>query len=198
MSAIRLPDFTRHELDETYDFYSGMLPGELAFNDADFEELWNNHPEEFHEIQIHGRRVKTPRWQQAYGKDYHYTGRVNRALEVPPRLVPLLKWCQEAIDPRLNGILLNWYDGRLNHYMGAHRDSTINMCDGSSIVTLSLGEERIFRLRPWKGRGMRDFPAPHGTMFIMPYATNLAWTHEVPKAKRFQQRRISITLRAFH
>lgn len=23
---------------------------------------------------MHGRKVKTPRWQQAYGADYRYTG----------------------------------------------------------------------------------------------------------------------------
>lgn len=189
--------FTCHELDGTHTFYSGRVPPHLEINDSQFEDLWNEHPNEFHEIMMHGRLVKTPRWQQAYGKDYHYTGNVNKALSVPPLLEPLLAWTQEMFDSRLNGILLNWYDGNLDHYIGAHRDSTINMYEGAPIVTVSLGQERIFRLRPWKGRGMRDFPAPNGTVFVMPYATNQAWTHEVPKSKRYQKRRISVTLRAF-
>ena len=29
---------------------------------------------------MHGRKVKTPRWQQAYGADYRYTG--NTAIDV--------------------------------------------------------------------------------------------------------------------
>ena len=72
------------------------------------------------------------------------------------------------------------------------------MIDGAPIVTISLGEERIFRLRPWKMASERvDFPAPDGTVFVLPYATNQRWTHEVPKQKRRTGRRISITLRAF-
>ena len=64
-------------------------------------------------------------------------------------------------------------------------------------MTVSLGEERVFRLRPWKQAGRVDFPARDGTAFVLPYATNLRWTHEVPPSKRRTQRRISITLRAF-
>jgi len=141
--------------------------------------------------------VKTPRWQQAYGMDYFYTGRINAAEPVPQILSPLLKWMQENIDERLNGILVNWYDGSLKHYIGRHRDSTANMVEGAPIVTVSLGEERVFRLRPHDGAGRRDFPASDGTVFIMPYETNLAWTHEVPHHRRLAGRRVSITLRSF-
>ena len=197
MAESSYPGMTCHWLDDSHMFHAGKLPAALEFGDSEFHQLWQEHPDEYHEIMMHGRLVKTPRWQQAYGKDYHYTGNTNRALPVPPRLEPLLQWTKQTFDQRLNGILLNWYDGSLNHYIGAHRDSTTNMCDGAPIVTVSLGEERVFRLRPWKQRGMKDFPAPNGTMFVMPYATNQAWTHEVPKAKRFQGKRISVTIRAF-
>ena len=69
--------------------------------------------------------------------------------------------------------------------------------EGAPIVTLSLGEERVFRLRPWKGKGFRDFPTTNRTALVLPYATNRAWTHEVPHAARFTGRRISVTFRAF-
>ena len=36
-----------------------------------------------------------------------------------------------------------------------------------------------------------------GGVFVMPYATNLAWTHEVPHFARDRGRRVSVTLRAF-
>ena len=36
-----------------------------------FDALWQMHPQVFHEIKMHGQLVKTPRWQQAYGVDYH-------------------------------------------------------------------------------------------------------------------------------
>jgi alkylated DNA repair dioxygenase AlkB len=184
-------------LDRACTFLEGRLPDDLSEElRARFEELWALHPETFHEITIHGRSVKTPRWQQAYGADYHYTGRVNRALPVPPLLEPLHEWAR-GIDARLNGVLLNWYDPASEHYIGKHRDSTVDLIEGSPIVTISLGGARTFRLRPWRGEGKRDFRAEHGTVFVMPYATNLAWTHEVPHFARDRGRRISVTLRAF-
>jgi alkylated DNA repair dioxygenase AlkB len=155
------------------------------------------HPEKYYEIMIHGRLVKTPRWQQAYGVDYHYTHATNVALPIPPPLVPFLAWANTVIDGRLNGILINWYDGRLKHYIGKHRDSTKHMVDGSPIVTISFGESRTFRLRPWKKKGYRDFPADDGKVFVMPYETNRKWTHEVLHATGSFGRRISVTARAF-
>jgi alkylated DNA repair dioxygenase AlkB len=189
--------FTSHDLGDGHLFHVGPLPEPLHADEQGFESLWSMHPDEYHRIMIHGREVETPRWQQAYGEDYHYTGQVNKALPLPASLEPLLAWAHSAIDPRLNGLLLNWYDGRLDHYIGAHRDSTTLMMPGAPIVTVSLGEERTFRLRPWKGKGYRDFRAADGAVFILPYATNEAWTHEVPHSARRRGRRISITLRAF-
>lgn len=155
--------------------------------------LWSS---KYHEIMIRGKLVPTPRWQQAYGRDYHYSGQDNRALPVPPLLQPLLDW-SHAIHPMLNGLLLNWYDGSFGHYIGKHRDSTKNLHSNAPIVTISFGEERIFRLRPHQATGMLNIRATDGKVFIMPYATNLAWTHEVTKSTCCKGRRISVTVRAF-
>jgi alkylated DNA repair dioxygenase AlkB len=189
--------FECHDLGDAHTFWTGRLPDNLRFDAANFEALWRMRPPEYHEILMHGRVLKTPRWQQAYGMDYRYTRRVNRALPVPLLLEPLLAWARTQIDERLNSILVNWYDALLGHYMGRHRDSTGEMLKGVSIVTVSLGEERIFRLRPYRGKGRRDFPALDGSVFIMPYETNLAWTHEVPRARKFSGSRISVTFRGF-
>ncbi|AKF08588.1 alpha-ketoglutarate-dependent dioxygenase AlkB [Sandaracinus amylolyticus] len=189
--------FTRHALDETHALHEGELPPALRPDAATFERLWALHPDAFHEIKMHGRLVKTPRWQQAYGADYRYTGNVNRALPVPPELEALHEWARTMIDPRLNGLLLNWYDAAHEHYIGKHRDSTINMVEGTPIVTVSFGSERAFRLRPWRAQGLRDFAVRDGTVLVMPWETNLAYTHEVPHAARSEGRRISVTLRAF-
>lgn len=178
-------------------FFSARLPAELTLGPVAFEALWDQHPSDYHLIKMHGRTVATPRWQQAYGNDYHYTGRVNAALPITPILSPFLAWSRAHIDERLNGLLLNWYDAELSHYIGRHRDSTKNLVQGSPIVTISLGAARVFRLRPWRRQGFIDFPATDGTVFVLPYATNLTWTHEVPHTASARGRRISITARAF-
>ena len=78
------PEFESHLLDERHHFFAGKLPDELRPDAARFETLWNLHPADYHVIKIHGRLVNTPRWQQAYGADYHYTGRTNVALPMTP------------------------------------------------------------------------------------------------------------------
>jgi alkylated DNA repair dioxygenase AlkB len=195
-----LEGFICHQIGADFKFFTGKLSDALLPSVAEFDSFWEIHPQEYHEIKIHGRLVKTPRWQQAFGVDYHYTGRINKAFPVPPVLEPFLRWSRVNIDDRLNGILLNWYDGALDHYIGAHRDSIKNMVPGCPIVTISVGEERIFRIRRWPARVKAepvDFSARHGTVFVMPWETNQAFTHEVPSSTRHKGRRISITLRAF-
>lgn len=189
--------FEQHPLDEKHRVFSYRIPDDLLLYDDQFEELWNLHPAEHHEIKIHGRTVKTPRWQQAYGADYYFSGQTYGAEETPEVVQPFLEWAQTAIFPQLNGILVNWYDGQFDHYIGKHRDSVANMIEGAPIATISLGEERKFRMRPWKQSGFQDFPAPNGSVFVIPYETNLTWTHEVPPSKKLNGRRISITMRAF-
>ncbi len=189
--------FTLHQLDENHEFWTAYLPGEINFNQSQFDELWDMHPSDFKELKIHGRLVKTPRWQEVYGVDYHYTGVKNKALPIPSLLKPLHQWSQHNIDNCLNGMVINWYDGQLGHYMGKHRDSTVNMVQGTSIVIISFGEERIFRLRPWKGKGYKDFTTTQGSVFVIPYQTNKTWTHEIISSKRHLGRRISITFRGF-
>ena len=193
----RFDGFHCHDLGNGHTFYTGLLPPGLALEAAPFETLWQAHPAEYHVIKMHGRLVPTPRWQQAFGVDYHYTGRTNTALPLLPQLAPLLDWAREAVDKGLNGVLVNWYDGERRHYIGRHRDSTVNMVTGAPIVTISFGEERIFRLRPWRGSGATDFPARDGGVFVMPYETNRAWTHEVPHSAQRTGRRISVTIRGF-
>jgi len=189
---------TPHPLDDAHHVVLGALPGALSGDDlATFEQWWALHPDDFHEIMMHGRMVRTPRYQQAYGRDYRYTGNVNAALELTREMEEILGWCTEHVDERLNGLLFNWYDGAENHYIGAHRDSTSGLVPDSPIVTISLGEERVFRMRPWKKKGFTDFVLGHGDVLIIPSETNAAWTHEVPNFARYEDRRISITARAF-
>lgn len=170
---------------------------EFRLSETTFEQLWNHHPPEFHEVRMHGRWVKTPRWQQAYGRNYTYTGSRNNALPLPPPFEKYLEWSRQHVDKRLNGLLLNWYDGTAKHYIGKHRDSTTGLLDGTPIVTISHGEERIFRMRPYGGSGFRDFPVRAGDVVVVPWETNQTFTHEVPHFARYGGRRISVTLRAF-
>lgn len=193
-----LHEFARHDLGDGCEFFAGDLPTQLVWDAELFNHIWTMHPADKPRIHLHGRRVEIPRWQQAYGRDYHFSGQNSPALPIPEVLQPLHEWARSEIDERLNGLLLNWYDGP-GHYIGPHRDSRKNMIPGAPIVTVSFGETRVFRLSRVLDNQKRivDFPASNGSIFVMPYATNLVWKHGVPKSTRYVGRRISVTVRAF-
>jgi alkylated DNA repair dioxygenase AlkB len=178
--------------------HRGRLPDDLILDARDFQALWNLHPDEFPLLRIHGRLVKTPRWQAVFGSPYHYTGILHAAAPVPAAIRPYLEWTKSVVEPRANGIVVNWYDGALGHYIGRHRDSTKNMIVAAPIVTISFGQSRTMRFRRWRGHTVHDIQVHHGDVTVIPYATNLAWTHEVPRSAKLLGKRISITLRAFH
>jgi len=183
--------------DSNHGIWQQQLPHDMCDTTDNFDRLWQLHPQHFQRIFLHGREVKLPRWQQAYGKDYHFSGKSSRAKLVPDLLEPYLNWARKSIDSNLNGMLLNWYDASLGHYIGAHRDSEVGLTKNSNIVMISLGESRITRFRPYLGKGYHDIQVNHGDVLIMSLATNRDFKHEVPKFKRDQGRRISITLRCF-
>jgi alkylated DNA repair dioxygenase AlkB len=177
--------------------YLSFLPSELLPSVEEFEAIWSLHPPTFTEIMIYGKKKPVPRWSQSYEHDYVYSGQVNNALPLPPALAPLLRWAQNNVDVRLNGLLVNWYDGSKGHYIGKHRDSTNGLVKGSPICIISLGEQRTLRMRPWKQKGAKDFSLENGSCAVIPWDTNLEWTHEIPHLKKNTGRRISVTMRAF-
>ena len=177
---------------------TGCVPKKLIPDEEMFESLWELHPSEFSEIFIHGKMVKVPRWDQAYEKDYPFAKQVAQALPAPEIVLPYLQWCQSEIDARINGLFVNWHDGSLNHYHGKHRDSVQGLIHDTPIVTVSLGEQRVFRLRTYPdGRPLQDITLDNGDLVVIPWETNQKWTHEVPKFARYKGRRISVTMRAF-
>ena len=173
------------------------LPHNLICKPCEFEDLWALHPLKFPTIFLHGRQVSLPRWQQAYGINYYFSGQSSQAEPVPECLAPYLSWAQQHLDVRLNGMLLNWYDGRKGHYIGAHRDSTKGLVNDSVICMISLGGSRVMRFRPISRSGFTDIDVDNGDVIIMPLSTNTHFKHEVPGFKRNKDRRISITLRCF-
>lgn len=123
--------------------------GEIL-KDVSFDQIWNLHPENYGQVRIQGRVINTPRWQQTYGKSYSYTGMNHEALEIPDELQPLINYVNsfDYTDDckKFNQMLINWYENG-HHYIGAHSDDTKQLVKNSSIVSITLGAERVFRLK---------------------------------------------------
>lgn len=189
--------FEHHPLDDAFSVWSTTLPPQVLPQADTFEVLWRMHPDHHPTVRIMGRPVPIPRWQQAYGRNYAFSGGTSVAQPTPPAFAPFLAWARSTIDARLNGLLVNWYDPAQRHYIGKHRDAADGLVPDAPILTLSLGAQRTLRMRPWQGRGMIDLPADVGSVYAIPARTNRAWTHEIPHFARDIGRRISVTIRAF-
>ena len=123
-------------LDNASYLATGTQTGHLRVNESAFRALWVLHPKEYHQIRTYSRMVATPRWQQAYDHDYRYTGNLNKALPMFRAIKPLFDWAQNSSEHRLNGILINWYDGSKGHYIGPYRDSPEGLIEGAPIVMI--------------------------------------------------------------
>src|SRR4051794_11463939 len=109
------PDFSHnfqcHPLDADSHVCMGSLPIGLIPDDVLLERLFAMRPVERQFVRIRGPLVAIPRRQATYGADYSFAGIVLHAVRTPSILKPFRDWARKEIDHRMNGLLLNWYDG---------------------------------------------------------------------------------------
>jgi alkylated DNA repair dioxygenase AlkB len=190
------PGFTSEPLSNTgLSIYRGSLPAPWVPSSEAFEALWEMRPPQKPFVHLREYSGFAPRWHKAYGEDYAFAGLVARAEPVPEVLAPLLAWTRANIDPRFNGILVNWYDAALRHKIGRHRDSPIRRLKGCPIVTISLGATRLFEMHV--RRKALGFLVENGDVIVIPDETNAKYAHAVPHREEDVGRRISVTVRGF-
>ena len=91
-----------------------------------------------------------------------------------------------------NAALCNLYRNG-NDSVGLHADAEPEM--GPVIASVSLGAERLFRLKRQDGTVAFAERLPHGSLLIMAGATQQNYKHEVPKEPSINQVRINLTFR---
>jgi alkylated DNA repair dioxygenase AlkB len=80
-----------------------------------------------------------------------------------------------------------------NDSVGLHADAEPEM--GPVIASVSLGAERLFRLRSRSGRMAFAEKLQHGSLLIMAGDTQKNFRHEVPKEPGISEPRINLTFR---
>lgn len=147
-----------------------------------------------------------PRDEAYYGDpetSYTYSRREYQPLPWIPELQSLRGRVKAATPPiayenlRLpntgyNAVLCNLYRSGMDS-VGLHADAEPEM--GPVIASLSLGQERLFRLKKKKGSVVFSERLPSGSLLIMAGATQKRFVHEVPKQSEIQQPRINLTFR---
>jgi alkylated DNA repair dioxygenase AlkB len=137
------------------------------------------------------------------GTHYTYSRREYKPLPWIPELLSLRGRVEEATPTSAyansglakvgyNAVLCNLYrDG--NDSVGLHADAEPEM--GPVIASVSLGAERLFRLKRKDGSVAFAERLPSGSLLIMSGKTQKNFKHEVPKEPEVTQPRINMTFR---
>jgi alkylated DNA repair dioxygenase AlkB len=151
-------------------------------------------------------KYAVPRDEAYYGDpgtNYTYSRREYEPLAWIPELLALRSRVEEATPavayanlslPKLgyNAVLCNLYRNG-NDSVGLHADAEPEM--GPVIASISLGAERLFRLKGQNGSVAFAERLAHGSLLIMAGKTQKNFRHEVPKEPDVAQARINLTFR---
>lgn len=178
-----------------------FLPAEEAtglFNILLTKCSWQRHRSSF--------KYAVPRDEAYYGdpgSNYTSSRREYKPLTWIPELLSLRTRIEEATPeiaysdmslPRMgyNAVLCNLYKNG-NDSVGLHADAEPEM--GPVIASVSLGAERLFRLKGKDGTVAFTERLPHGSLLIMAGKTQKNFKHEVPKEPDVTLPRINLTFR---
>jgi alkylated DNA repair dioxygenase AlkB len=149
------------------------------------------------DILIFDKWVKVPRLMCWYGDPdalYKYSGVVHRPLPWTQELLGLRNKMERQCQCVFNSVLANLYrDGKDS--MGCHADSERALGKNPVIASLSLGEERLFKMHHKKTKQALDIHLAHGDLLVMGGTCQQHWVHSVPKTKTAKTPRINLTFR---
>lgn len=167
---------------------SGILLKALSANVA-----WKTHS-----IQIFGKTVSIPRLTAYYGDEgavYTYSGVSNHPLPWLPALRQLKLKIAQYTGVSFNSVLLNLYRSGSDS-MGWHRDNEPELGTNPVIASVSLGSERLFKMRPYREKiPVVPIVLTSGSLLYMSGETQHYWEHAVPKTSVSMEPRINLTFR---
>lgn len=146
-----------------------------------------------------GKESLSPRLVSAFGEkglEYYYTGQTRIAQEWIPELQSLKEKIEQHTGEQFNYVLVNRYDNGQN-YIGWHSDKRTNLTPGSSIVSVSLGQERTFQFKRIStkvtevSKNLGD-----GSMLVMNEKTQDLYKHCLPKRANVNGKRLNLTFRS--
>ena len=146
---------------------------------------------------IYGKSVTAPRLVAWYGDPkaaYTYSGVTHVPLPWSSPLKRLKSKIEILTNESFNSVLLNLYRNGQDS-MGWHADQEKELGINPCIASLSLGEERLFKLRHNDSNQSIDINLPSGSLLIMAGELQHYWKHSVPKTKKLKSARINLTFR---
>jgi alkylated DNA repair dioxygenase AlkB len=162
-------------------YHGAVLDEETA--DMIYEKLLHETPWKNDEWLIYNKHYLTPRKVAWYGSKRVW----------PDELVYIQEKVEALTGSRYRNVLLNLYEtGEIS--LGWHSDEESREED-SSIASVSLGAERIFKFRHNDSKETVPIVLEHGSLIEMKGILQNYWKHHLPKSKKAVFPRINLTFR---
>ena len=168
-----------------------------AESDQLFDRLKSGLAWQEEDIFIFGKWVKVPRLMCWYGDAeaiYSYSGVSHQPLPWTAELQSIRTKLQQYCNREFNSVLANLYrDGKDS--MGCHADDEKELGANPLIASLSLGDDRIFKLHHKRRKLNLELNLGHGDLLVMAGSLQHHWRHSIPKTKKPKAPRINLTFR---
>jgi alkylated DNA repair dioxygenase AlkB len=148
-------------------------------------------------IFIYGKWIKVPRLMCWYGDTdayYHYSGVTHQPLPWTSELQAIRQKIELQCQCVFNSVLANLYRHGQDS-MGCHADDEKELGLNPVIASLSLGEQRLFKLHHKTDKVQLDIVLNRGDLLVMAGVLQHHWLHSVPKTKKLKAPRINLTFR---
>ena len=175
------------------------VPAFLAPNEADrlLAEVIEAANWDVERLVMFGRQTVAPRltaWYGEPGASYRYSGVVRPAEAWLPPIRRLAERVAEAVAWRFNYVLVNRYrDGR--DMLGWHADDETDLGEAPVLAAVSVGAERVFRIRPRRGGASVGRTLGHGSLLLMWGDSQRDYKHCLPRTRKPVGERLSFTFR---
>lgn len=150
-------------------------------------------------VKIYGKEYQQPRLVALYGdsgKKYDYSGISLRPLPWTNLLLEVKRRVEECADESFNAVFLNLYRDH-NDSMGFHSDDEKELGREPTIVSVTFGATRVFRMKH-KFRSdvpIQKIPLSSGTVLLMKGKTQHFWKHGINKQTEPCGPRVNLTFR---
>lgn len=175
------------------------VPGFLAPRHADalLDEVIDAADWQQERFSMFGRLVVAPRltaWYGEPGTTYRYSGVDRPAGTWLPPIRDLAAQVAQAVGWRFNYVLVNRYrDG--GDMLGWHSDDEADLGKTPVLAAISVGAERVFRMRPRSGGASTACVLGHGSLLVMWGNSQRDYKHCLPRTRRSVSERLSFTFR---
>lgn len=149
------------------------------------------------EALIFGKLIITKRkvaWYGDAGFSYTYSNIVRHALPWTKELLELKKITESITGATYNSCLMNLYHNG-DEGVSWHSDDEETLGKYSAIASFSFGAERKFSFKHKRSKESASILLENGSLLVMKGSTQINWLHSLPKTKKINKPRVSLTFR---